>query len=203
MRGTHAKHKPFLNRLPHVWLMTDDVRLADPRGAIAQLPRGAGVIFRHYHAPERMVLAQQLAALCARRGLVFLVAGDWRLAAKIGARGVHLGEGAAQRGLAPGGRLWRKAGARVLTAAAHGPRGLRRAAEIGADVALLAPIFRTASHPDRAPLGVTRATAFIRAARVPVMLLGGMTTAKYKRMRASGAAGLAGIGFAGEGKKRA
>ena len=36
--------------LPTIWLMTDE-RVGDLLGAIRRLPRGAGVVFRHYATP--------------------------------------------------------------------------------------------------------------------------------------------------------
>jgi thiamine-phosphate pyrophosphorylase len=180
--------------LPAAWLMTDDKRLPDPASALAALPRGSAVILRHYDAPGRAQLARKLAAACRRRGLMLLIAGDWRLAAAVGAAGVHLPEHQARRGLAPGGRLWCRA--RLLTAAAHGHRALRRAEALGAAAAILAPIFKTASHPGRASLGTARAAALIRTAGIPVIALGGVTAATVNGLRATGCAGIAGVGFA-------
>lgn len=182
--------------VPAIWLMSDEKRLPDPTAALATLPRGAAVILRHYGAPRRAALAEKLAALCYRRGLHLIVAGDWRLAARVQAHGLHLAEHAAHRGPSPGARLWLRQKGRVLTAAAHGPRGLREATSLGASGVLLSPVFKTASHPDRAPLAVTRVASMTRMAKIPVIALGGITGANIARLRHSGCAGIAGISFA-------
>ncbi len=206
MKATLAKARPFLKRqgrpliqcrFPIVWVVSDAKRMANPEHVVSSLPRGTGVILRHYGVQKRSDLAQRLASLCRKRGLTFLVGGDWQLAARVNADGVHLGDDAARAGLAAGGRLWRQRKAsRLLTVSAHGARGLQRGKELGASAALLGPVFKTASHPGRATLGALRLAAMIRAARLPVLALGGITTANIKLLHASGIAGIAGIGFA-------
>jgi thiamine-phosphate pyrophosphorylase len=187
------------SRLPTVWWMTDDIRTPDPRAILARLPRASAVILRHYGDSARARLAADLAALCRRYGLTLMVSGDWRLGAKVGARGLHLAEHLARRGPGPGARLWLRRGRRLLTAAAHGARGLARAGEIGADAALLSPVFATASHANVPGLGVTRAALMARGARLPVMALGGVTRLRAHALTRRGFAGMAGIGFMGEG----
>jgi thiamine-phosphate pyrophosphorylase len=88
-----------------------------------------------------------------------------------------------------------------LTLAAHGSISLRRAKYFDAAAVLLSPIFTTASHPDRAPLGHVRMAAMVRATQTPVMALGGITARNINRLRHSGCAGIAGIGFALKPKK--
>ncbi|MBY0511669.1 MAG: thiamine phosphate synthase [Rhodospirillaceae bacterium] len=183
-----------VHSLPAIWLMSDDNRLTDPATAAATLPRGAAVIFRHYAAPDRKALAMRLAGICRRRGLKLIIAGDWRLAAASGAAGLHLAEHAARRGPEAGARLWLKR--KWLTLAAHGPVSLRRAGHFNAAAVLLSPVFTTASHPDLPPLGHVRVASMTRTTRTPVMALGGITARNIARLRHSGCAGIAGIGFA-------
>ena len=148
MNPTLAKAAANLKRrarspLPAIWLMSDAKRLPDPETAMRALPRGSALILRHTDAGHLGRLARRLAPICLQRGVVLLIAGDWRLAASVGAAGVHLSEQAAHRGLAPGGRLWARR--RIVTAAAHGARGLRAGKSTSA--VLLAPVFATKSHP--------------------------------------------------------
>lgn len=180
---------------PTIWLMTDTTRAPDPRAAVAKLPRGAAVILRHYDAPARAALAADLAVLCRRRGIALLVAGAWRLAAAVGARGLHLPEHLAHRGPEPGARLWLKHKRRLLTAAAHGPRGVLRAGALHADAVLLSPLFPTASHPQGKVLGLTRAAMMARGAGLPVIALGGVTPKHRGALKQRGFSGIAGVGF--------
>ena len=178
--------------LPPLILMTDSLRLAEPERAVSALPAGSAVILRHYGSPDREELARRLVALCRRRRVRLLIAADARLAAEAGADGLHLPEALARRGAGPW-RRWRRSDW-IVTAAAHSPAALRRAAAAGADAALLAPVFPTASHPEAPALGLPRFAAWCRESPLPVYALGGVSEAAARRLIAAGAAGLAGIG---------
>jgi thiamine-phosphate pyrophosphorylase len=171
-------------------LVTDERWLADPAGAVNALPRGAGVVFRHYGDPKRAARARVLADICRARGLVFLIAGDPALAACVRAQGVHLPEFqiARSRGLRRMRPRW------LITVAAHGERALCKAARSGANAVLLAPVFATASHPERKPLGPLRFAALVRRVPLPVYALGGINAETAKRLAGSGAAGLGALG---------
>ena len=84
--------------MPPLILMTDARRLPNPLAAIRRLASGSALILRHYEAPDRQELAKRLARECRRRGIRLLIAADWRLAAAVGADGIHLPEGLARRG---------------------------------------------------------------------------------------------------------
>lgn len=181
-------------RMPSLVLVTDDRRLPDPAPAMARLPPGSGVLLRHYDAADRVALARRLAALARRKRLCLLVAGaDWRLAAAVGAAGVHLPEGVARSLADPGLRLWIRRG-HVLSVACHDRAALARAAKLGADAALLSPVFATASHPGAATLGAGRFALWARAARLPVLALGGVNTRTSRALRfAAGVAAISGL----------
>jgi thiamine-phosphate pyrophosphorylase len=184
--------------LPPLILVTDARRLADPLPALAGLPRGAAVILRHYGTADRPALAGRLKAACRARGLRLIVAADpaepaaglpGALAARIGADGVHLPERLV-------GRAWLRRPGRLVTAAAHGPAGLGRAGRRRVAAVLLSPVFATESHPGARALGPIRFAALARRAPLPVYALGGIDERTARRLAASGAVGLAGLGLA-------
>lgn len=179
--------------LPSLILMTDEDRLPDPLGAAARLPQGAAVCLRHYGAPGRAELARALRQLCRQKGLRLIVAGDAGLAASVGADGLHLPE-AVMRAHPPAALLWRRRPGSILTVAAHSPGALFAAQRLGADAALLAPVFPTRSHPDVKPIGPLRFAAWCRAAPLPVYALGGVDGLSARRIMGTRAAGLAAIG---------
>lgn len=178
------------DRLPALLFMTDEGRLPDPLPAIARLPPGCGVVFRHYGWPERRELGRRVAALCRARRLVLLVAADVGLAAELRADGLHLPEGLARSGAARQ-LSWLSRRRGLLTVAAHSRAALRRARQIGADAATLSPVFATASHPGASGLGLRRFTRLCRTSRLPVYGLGGITVKTARLLSDSGAAGLA------------
>lgn len=184
-------------RLPPLLLLTDERRLPDPVAAAEALPAGAGIVLRHYDDPRRFDLAQRLARLARRRRLVLLIAarnrGEARAAGRLGADGIHVPEVLTRHLPA-----WRRLGDfRLMTAAAHGPAALCRAARRGADAALLSPVFATASHPGATVIGPVRFAGWVGGATIAVYGLGGITGATAKRLRHSGAVGLAAIGGLG------
>lgn len=172
---------------PVLWLFTDAVRMPDPLPAVALLPRGWGVVFRHDGHPGRAALARQVARLCRVRRLALVVAGDARLAAAAGA-GQHLRGG---RRLT-GPRVGR---GRLVTSSAHGRADLVRAARAGASLAFLSPLFPTASHPGKPALGAVRWAALLRTCRCPALALGGVAGRTARRVP-PGAAGAGVIGAA-------
>lgn len=175
MLSRNPRHRP----LPKRWLFTDEERGGDPRPAMKALPRGSGVIFRHYGAADREAMARECARIARRRGLTFVVAGDADLARRVGAAGVHM----------PGfARMHRP-----LTAAAHDRAELVRAGRAGARLIFVSPVFATRSHPGAATLGPAGFGRLVRGSRVAVAALGGMTRARYRALKPLGAAGWGGI----------
>src|ERR1700722_10785832 len=75
---------------PHLWFLTDPARTPDPAKAILGLPRGTVVVYRAFGAPDRLAVARALRQVTRERGLKLLIGLDWRLAAAVGADGVHL-----------------------------------------------------------------------------------------------------------------
>lgn len=173
-RAVKARNRWRADSLPVLWLFTDGRRLPDPRSSVAALPRGlCGVVLRHDGEPDREALGRDLARLCRARRLVLVVAGDPRLAARLGA-GVHL------RGGRWPGSVRPARGAR--TSSAHSVPDLRRAGRVGAEVAFVGPALPTASHPGAAGLGVLRWSRLAAAARIPVAALGGIDGASARRL---------------------
>jgi len=175
--------------LPALMLMTDENRVADPVAAARALPKGAAIILRHTNAARRAELAHALAGLTASRGLLILVAGDAKLAARIGAAGLHLpearlSEAAHWKACHPG---W------LITVAAHSARALRLAGLSRADAALLAPVFPTLSHQERVPIGVARFRLMAMNAPVPVYALGGVNAQTVARLAGANLVGIAAI----------
>jgi len=177
-------------KLPAFIFVTDGARQPDPVPVLRTLPRGWGVLFRHYDHPLREALGRRVARLCKERGLRLLVAGDVRLAARLKADGLHLPEGLARRGILSPALLWRQQG-RALSIAAHSPGAVRRAKALRADLVVLSPVFPTVSHPNARPLGPLGFLRLKALSPIPVAALGGMRPATARRLRDCGAFTLA------------
>jgi thiamine-phosphate pyrophosphorylase len=175
--------------MPSLWLMTDPRRTPDPAALIRALPRGAGVIFRAFGSPDALSAARALRGLTHARGLVLLIGADARLAAAVGADGVHLPQ--RLMGLAP--RLRRSHPGWRITVAAHDGPAIVAANRLGVDAVIVSAVFASRSPSAGRPLGPVRFEALARRSRAPAVALGGVNGATCGRLRASAAAGLAGI----------
>src|SRR5262249_4064942 len=79
----------------------------------------------------------------------------------------------------------------VIGVSCHSANEVRAAEEQGASFAVLAPIFATAGKG--APLGVEALGEAVRAVRIPVLALGGVSESRVDECLRAGAAGIAGI----------
>jgi thiamine-phosphate pyrophosphorylase len=155
--------------------MTDERQGEGLWEALERLPRGSGIVFRHYSlAPAaRESLFRNVEHVARRRRLLILAAGSQTLDAD----GTH-------------GRRRTKPG-RLLSAPVHDLREIRAAERAGADLLFLSPVFPTRSHPDAEILGRMRFTWLARQTRLPVIALGGMNERRARGLE--GAYGWAAI----------
>lgn len=159
--------------------------------ARAALAGGASVIqFREKNRDrsDRESIAMRMCRLAHEAGAVLIVNDDSELAARIGADGVHVGQGdapaeAARCAVGPGAIVGLSATS-VDEATAADPEVL--------DYIGLGPIFATPSKDDAAPsIGLEGVRAVARLARVPIVAIGGVTMDSVKDVIAAGADGVA------------
>jgi thiamine-phosphate pyrophosphorylase len=138
--------------------------------ALERLPRGAGVVLRHYSLPdvERRILFRRVQKSCVRKRLMLVLAGDPRCARAWGASGWH-GHGRRRTSL-------------LRTASAHDLPEIRKAERAGAALAFLSPVYPTRSHPGARPLGRVRFGLIARHARLPVIALGGIDERRARQV---------------------
>jgi thiamine-phosphate pyrophosphorylase len=179
--------------LPRLHAITDEriARRADV-GLIARaLADGGGADLalhargRELSGLEHYTLSVQLSNLPS-----FLFVNDrLDVALAVPTAGVQLGNGslpvAAARALNP---LW------WIGKSVHNLAEAEAARAEGADYLVVGPVFATASHPGRAPLGLQRLQAIAAAVDgLPVIAIGGITAERVREVRNSGAYGVAAI----------
>lgn len=177
--------------LPEIWLVSDARNDSRLEAAINSLPRGSGLIFRHYHLPpvERRSRFEALTRRSQARGHMVVLSGTASEARRWGASGAY---GSSAR-LARGPAILR-----LVTV--HSLRELAAAQRSRADAVLLSPVFATQTHPGGRALGAVRFRLIAARATVPVIALGGMNSA---RARAIGAERWAAIASLAQLRKRA
>jgi len=170
--------------LPRIWLFTDERNDASLDRAILRLPRGSGIVFRHYHLrePLRRARFEIVQGLARRRGHVLLLAGSPALARRWRADGVH---GHVARASILAGLLH--------SAPVHDARQVQQANRTGAVLFFLSPILATRSHPGQRPLNAVQAQRLAGLCNGRVIFLGGMTARRYRMRKDALAHGWAAI----------
>lgn len=175
---------PRQSALPAVWLVTDARNDSRLEAALARLPRGSGLIYRHYHldTARRRARFARLKGLARRRGHWLVLSGTAREARAWGGDGAY---GTPAR-LAHG-----PAALRFVTA--HSLAEIAAARRARADAILLSPVFATRSHPGARGLGPLRFRLLAARAGVAVIALGGMDAARARRIGAAHWAAIDGL----------
>ena len=175
------------NPLPRLWLISDARNDAGLERALAKLPRGSGFIYRHYHLPEgeRLARFRVLRRAARARGHVVILADSALTAREWRADGIY-GHPRA---------LWPRRRGLIHLATAHNLAEIGLAARLGADAALLSPVFPTRTHPGGAVLGPVRFRLLARQAPLPVIALGGMTLQRARGLAWPRWAAIDGLSF--------
>ncbi|ATW02984.1 thiamine phosphate synthase [Sphingorhabdus sp. YGSMI21] len=156
---------------PRLWLFTDERNDAQLEQSVRKLPRGSGIVFRHYHLPAdaRRARFETIRRLARRYGHRLLLAGPVEQARRWGADGVH--------GRTPRRRL---AAGLLHSVAVHDAGEIQQANRAGADLYFLSPVFTTRSHPGQRPLNPLQARRLAALCQGAVIYLGGMNRHRYR-----------------------
>ena len=158
---------------PKIWLISDARNDAVLESVLMRLPRGSGLIFRHYHLlpGPRRARFDRLAQVARRRRHRIALSGTARQALAWRADAAY----------GPPERLARgPAMPRLVTA--HSLRELARARRSRASAIVLSPVFPTRSHPGGRPLGRLGYRRLAARAGHPVIALGGLTGRRAKHL---------------------
>jgi hydroxymethylpyrimidine kinase/phosphomethylpyrimidine kinase/thiamine-phosphate diphosphorylase len=155
-------------------------RLADLIGTL-----GADIVQlrdRELEPGALLAEARACAEAARRAGCLFLVNDDPVLARDAGADGVHLGQNdgsiAAAREILGGG---------IVGRTTRGGAALAEAEAEGADYASVSPVWETATHPTRPPVGLAAVADAGRTSQLPWFALGGIDRRRALRVAALGA----------------
>ncbi|WP_417595510.1 thiamine phosphate synthase [Parasphingorhabdus sp.] len=136
-----------------------------------RLPRGSGIVFRHYHLGDaaRKRRFETIKMLARRHGHRVFLAGTPALARHWRAEGVY-------------GCFGRRSeiGALLHGAPVHNAREIQKANRAGADIFFLSPIFATRSHPGQPPMNPVQVRRLSALCNGAVIGLGGMNQHRYR-----------------------
>jgi thiamine-phosphate pyrophosphorylase len=159
-------HRRHPSSLPRLWLMTDERMGEALLPAIACLPKGSGLVFRHYDTAQhkREALLTDILVIARKRRIFVLIGGA--------THGRHRG---------------------AISAPVHSIPERIAAERNGAKLLFVSPAFPTQSHPGARALGRARFGMLIKGARTPIVALGGMTRRKAIGLSMMGIHGWAAI----------
>ena len=168
-----SKRQPTL---PNVWLVSDARNDAALEQILRKLPRGSGLIFRHYHLAKgaRRKRFTEVQRLAKGRGHIVALSASPNTARQWGADAVY----GSRRSLTFGPSL-----IRLVTA--HSLHEIGQAMRARADAILLSPVFATRSHPGQSALGPVRFRLLAARVLVPVIALGGMNARRARHLGAA------------------
>lgn len=167
-------------RVPYTVLISDARNDAALERALARLPMGSALVFRHYHLPpaERRLRFARLKRVAKGYGIRIIGA---RVPRCWGVDGVY---GTARDVAGTSG---------LRLATAHSLAEIGAARRAGADAVLLSPVFPTQSHPGGAVLGPVRFGLMARQSPIPVIALGGITRGRAALLSVHGWAAIDGL----------
>ncbi len=178
-------HAPAL--LTGIYAIADAAR-SDPVALASAAVRGGARIVQ-YRAKGGIVAshARALRELTLRHGALFIVNDDWRAALKYEADGVHLGpDDASPREVA---EIRAAMGERLVGISCGTQSEAREAQTLRADYIGAGSVYATASKADAgSPIGTAGLERIVRATRLPVAAIGGITLQVIPQIRSSGAA---------------
>lgn len=131
--------------------------------------------------------ARELKALCAARGVPFVVNDDVSIALEVGADGVHVGQsdmeaGSVRDAIGPG---------RILGVSAETVDEAVLAERRGADYLGVGAVFPTGSKDDAAAVSRETLAAICAAVKIPVVAIGGITLENLPALAGTGVCGVA------------
>ena len=180
-------------RLPRLHAITDEriARRADLDSVARALSEGGGSDLA-FHARGRELTGLEHHHLAFRLSVLpspLFVNDRLDVALAVPTAGVQLGHGSlpvsAARALNP---LW------WIGRSVHDLAEADAARTEGADYLVVGPVFATASHPGRTPIGVAGLRQIVSATgELPVIAIGGITADRVREVRHSGAYGVAAI----------
>jgi thiamine-phosphate pyrophosphorylase len=162
--------------VPSLWLVSDARNDAALEAVLRKLPRGSGLVFRHYHlAPQqRRERFAELMTIARQCGHIVALSGNAASARHWGADAAY----GPPRQLARGPAILR-------LATAHSLREIATARRSRANAILLSPAFPTRSHPGGKVLGPVKFRLLAARTLLPVIALGGMNARSARRIGTS------------------
>lgn len=173
-----ALHLP--DGLPPILALTDPERTPDVLTFAKSLPKGAGLIYRHFGASDREQTAIALSKIAGRGRLSLLIGNDPKLALAVKAAGVHWSEANISRA-----RRWQNR-FEIMTCAVHSRAAIKKGAQAGISAGLLSAIFPSKSPSAAKPIGLMAFKQMAISNVLPLYALGGVNSENMGKVASFG-----------------
>lgn len=177
------------SNLPKLVFFTDSNKLSNVYSVVKSLKPNILIIIRDYDHPQRELFAKEIIKLAKRRGNKILIAGDYNLAIKLNADGVHLPQYKAYQA-----KYIKNLSAKlIVTSSAHCYKSVKNLNLLPLDAIFVSPIFKTTSHAKQKPKRVKFLSVMRLLSQKPVYALGGVNFKNIKLLNNLAINGIAGI----------
>ena len=177
MMRDQRQHAPI--KIPCLTLITDTSRFSgqsffdNVEQALAGGVDAVLVREKELTSAKLLALASRLRQMTQHYHARLIIHSQADIAAAVGADGVHLSSIEIRNVAAVRG--WLMDANITVSVSCHDADELKLAHEMGADYAMLSPVFPTDSHPGAAHLGMTLFDELVAGAKLPVIALGGIS----------------------------
>ena len=184
-----AANRAILNtlKLPNYYAILNDDSLLELQHLLSQNIKLIQARLKNLTESQAREFLEMALPLCQKNGAILLVNSGVKNVFEMPKNGVHLTSfdllNTKQR---PENLTW-------LSASCHNLEELKHAEKIGVDFVVIAPILKTATHPETEPLGWDIFSEFVLEANLPVYALGGLQKSDLETAKNLGAQGISGI----------
>ena len=162
--------------------------VANAEDGLAAIKKGATIVqLRAPHLTARE-LEREASKLVPAAPVPVVVSSRCDIALASGAAGVNLPERDIHVGAAR-----TLMGQRLIGRSVHSVESALAAEREGADYVIFGPVWASPSHPAEKPQGIEALANVVRAVRVPVLAIGGVTAERAEECKQAGASGYAAI----------
>lgn len=141
--------------------------------------------------------AGKIASITKRAGIALILNDHWDLVSKVGADGVHIGQGDLKKTSVS--RIRKSIGEdKIIGVSAANLKQALRAEKQGADYIGAGPVFPTPIKPGVNALGLAALQKMVKKIKIPVVAIGGINRSNIERVKATGCGRVAVIRAAGK-----
>lgn len=177
-------------QLPAFFFVTDPKRTPDPISIARKLPKGSGILFRHFGLENRFEVGLKLSKISKARELKLFVSYDTKLAEYTKADGMHW----------PKSKVFLKKRSQfknyMHSSSAHTHRQIRTALQNDFDACFVSSVFESQSSSAPTAMGVTKFRLMCQNSAIPIYGLGGITSNNAAKItKHAGIAAVSGFKF--------